>query len=117
MAKETIKLSLEKGTNDLILTDSQGNSGKNITTVVHFGDTVVWEIAEGAKITKITDIYRKEGSVNLFATLPAPLEGNQKWLGVIGVKKGLEAYGVKYTVEGEETEFDVDPFVKVNGGG
>ncbi|MEQ9290304.1 MAG: hypothetical protein RIG77_25455 [Cyclobacteriaceae bacterium] len=111
MAIQTITLSLESGTTNLILTDNQGHSGTDITTDVSPLDIVLWKIESGSAIQEITSIYRKSGSVNVFSSIPVSLPGGD-WKGIVaGLASGTEQYGVKYKVDG--TEYDVDPYIRV----
>lgn len=115
MATQTITLSLEAGTTNLILTDNQGHSGKNITTDAGPGDKVIWEILNGSGISEIVSIYCEPGSVDVFSPDPSPQGSSGKWSGTVADSaKGDEQYGIKYKVG--DTVYDVDPFIKVKTG-
>ena len=113
MADVTIYVSLVSGTTNLHLSDSEGHSGDGtITTDVQRGQSVQWQIATGAGIDSLDNIYAKEGSQDIFSSDPAKQEDGS-WLGTVSDSaSGNESYSIDYTISG--TSYTDDPELQVD---
>ena len=118
MADVTIYVSLVSGTTNLHLSDSEGHSGDGtITTDVQPNQSVQWQIASGAGIDSLDNIYAKTGSENIFSSGPTK-QGDGTWLGTVSSSAtGTESYSIDYTVAGSPYTDDPDLKVGQPGGG
>lgn len=111
----TITLTVEQApgeaTGVLLLTDNNGNSGKNLCTEVSKDDKVKWKLKNNSGITSIDGIIDKTEGINLFSSGPSEKNGN--WEGTIGdFDAGTEErYVVEVTINGQV--YNHDPRLKM----
>jgi hypothetical protein len=108
-----IRITDREGTSDnLILKDVNGNSAH--TFIVKPGVTIKWLLANNTPVKKITRIYKKDSSENVFSTDPHPVGGSLNWEGTIdnlAVDKSEE-----YNIEWEDADtirHTYDPLIQV----
>lgn len=113
MATEKIFISKQTNGTGLYLSDNEGHSGDGtITTIVHEGDTVIWQLKPNGGITSITNIYPKTGSENIFSTNPIA-QPDGSWKGTVANSiSGTESYSIDYNI-GENSYTD-DPDLEVD---
>jgi hypothetical protein len=115
----TITLTVEQApgedTGVLLLTDNNGNSGKNLCTEVSKDDKVKWKLKNNSGITSIDGIIDKTVGVNLFSS--GPSQKNNDWEGTIGdFTSGIEeSYVVEVTINGQV--YNHDPKLKMKDDG
>jgi hypothetical protein len=108
----------EKVDYHLALFDSNHNGAiDNLTTVVHPGDTIIWEPDCHSGIRRIIEISPKEDEKNVFQNLPVKrflcsgfklkLPNNLK------VKKEGEGYSIKYVLKTGDKN-TIDPYIRVD---
>ena len=110
---EAIKV---KGKYQLMLSDSEGNSGiDHLVSKAKPGAKVKWEPKRHTelKITKISKIGAKDGSDDIFGKTLKPIGIN--WRGVVRADAAgkHEDYFIHYHVKGEDGEQVCDPVIKV----
>ena len=112
MATEIIFIKKQTNGTGLHLSDNQGHAGDNtITTNVRKGDTVHWKLAHNSGISELTNIYKKEGSQNIFSTLPTK-QADGSFKGIVSDDAtGSEAYNIGYKIG--DTEYICDPLLEV----
>jgi len=113
MATIEIFIKKQEGNTGLHLSDNEGHSGDgSITTTVHEGDTVVWQLVANSGITAITNIYPKTGSENIFSNPPIQ-QPDGSWKGTVASSiSGSESYSIDYNI-GEDSYTD-DPEILVD---
>ncbi len=112
MATEIIYIRKQENSTGLHLSDNEGHSADgSITTIVHEGDTVIWQLKKNSGITAITNIYPKTGSENIFSSSPV-LQPDGSWKGTVANSiSGSESYSIDYTI-GDDSYTD-DPKLDV----
>ncbi|PTB96025.1 hypothetical protein [Marivirga lumbricoides] len=121
MADRIIKVSKKSDSNELYLTDSEGNKGGTITTKVRPGDNVIWELDPDGGVDYIIGILKKpvSGSTNVLSSTPTPVDPNDPktaWQGTVEESvTGSEIYDIAYMIEGQS--YIGDPVIEVDEDG
>jgi hypothetical protein len=97
----------------LHLKDNEGHEhDKTITSEVTAGGKVTWKLASNSNIQEIVKIYPKDGSQNIFFTLPHSIKGTTDWEGTVDKDaSGSESYNIDFLYEGNV--ITDDPKVKI----
>ncbi|WP_066631468.1 hypothetical protein [Labilibacter marinus] len=79
-----IKAIKKKGEIILHLKDNEGHEhDKTITSDANPGSKITWSLAEDSDIIQIVDIYKKEGSMNIYSVKPHAVEGSTDWEAIV----------------------------------
>lgn len=101
MAKVTITISLMPGTNNLYLTDSNGNKGEPGVFATHAccGDMIFWQLAPDSGIDALTGISAKDGRFNIFCKSDPKKNLNGSWSGKVkDDAAGADLYDIEYKI-------------------
>jgi len=113
----TIELKAIKKGDEVVLhlKDSEGHEhDKTITSEVTAGGKVTWQLAPNSDIKEIVNIYPKNGSQNIFSTIPHQVEGSTDWEGIVDKDAtGVESYNIDFRFKEDMVVYTDDPEVKI----
>ncbi len=93
-----------------------GNNQDDITTEVTSGDTINWVIKPGSRVSKITSIAPKSGSVDFLNTVTCNSDGSATGTIKSGFHGGdMENYNIGFQLDGAPQQYIDDPKMKMKG--